>query len=90
MMIISKTTKYSKKEKKFLSKRPELKNKYHQVLRILKNDYNDKRLNLHKIYTNPPVYSIKLTYSYRIILDFIIVNNEILLIDIGNHDEVYK
>jgi len=88
MKIIT-TTSYKRKEKKFFKKRPELKEKYKAVLKILAVDPKDRRLGLHKIYKSPPVYSISLTGSYRIILDFIILNDEILLIDIGNHDEVY-
>ena len=83
-MKITRTTSYEKKERKFFSKRPELKEKYRDVLKLLSSNSNHPKLKLHKINRNPPVFSVSLTYSYRIILD-----NEILLIDVGNHDEVY-
>jgi mRNA-degrading endonuclease YafQ of YafQ-DinJ toxin-antitoxin module len=89
-MKITRTSSYGKKELKFFKKRPELKEKYRDVLKLLQIEPNHKSLKLHKIYKNPPVYSVSLTHSYRIILDFIIIENEILLIDIGNHDNVYK
>jgi mRNA-degrading endonuclease YafQ of YafQ-DinJ toxin-antitoxin module len=89
-MKITRTTSYEKKERKFFSKRPELKEKYRKVLKLLSSNPNDPKLKLHKINRNPPVFSVSLTYSYRIILDFIFFDNEILLIDVGNHDEVYR
>jgi mRNA-degrading endonuclease YafQ of YafQ-DinJ toxin-antitoxin module len=33
--------------------------------------------------------AVSLTYSYRITLTLQITENEILLLDIGSHDEVY-
>ena len=34
-------------------------------------------------------YSISINIEYRIILDFIIIDEVIILLDIGTHDEVY-
>tara|TARA_B110000285_G_scaffold220087_1_gene271471 strand:+ start:712 stop:987 length:276 start_codon:yes stop_codon:yes gene_type:complete len=89
-MKIIRTSSYEKKERKFFSKRPKLKDKYKDVLKLLSSNLSSSKLKLHKINRNPPVYSVSLTYSYRIILDFIFLENEILLIDIGNHDKVYR
>ena len=35
------------------------------------------------------LYAISLTYSYRITLTFKITAHEIILLDVGSHDEVY-
>jgi mRNA-degrading endonuclease YafQ of YafQ-DinJ toxin-antitoxin module len=35
-------------------------------------------------------YAVNLTYSYRIILTLMVIEKEIILLDIGSHDEVYK
>jgi mRNA-degrading endonuclease YafQ of YafQ-DinJ toxin-antitoxin module len=34
-------------------------------------------------------HSISIDMEYRIIIDFIIINDEIILLDIGSHDEIY-
>jgi len=35
-------------------------------------------------------YAISLTYSYRITLTLLVSEREIILLDIGSHDEVYR
>jgi mRNA-degrading endonuclease YafQ of YafQ-DinJ toxin-antitoxin module len=35
-------------------------------------------------------HAVKLTYSYRITLTLLLTENEIILLDIGSHDEVYR
>jgi hypothetical protein len=33
---------------------------------------------------------VRLTYSYRVTLTLLITEQEIVLLDIGSHDEVYR
>jgi hypothetical protein len=35
-------------------------------------------------------YAVSLTYSYRTILTLMVIEKEIILLDIGSPDEVYK
>ena len=35
-------------------------------------------------------HAVRLTYSYRVTLTFAIREKEIVLLDIGSHDEVYR
>jgi mRNA-degrading endonuclease YafQ of YafQ-DinJ toxin-antitoxin module len=35
-------------------------------------------------------YAVSLTYSYRITLTLMVSEKEIILLDIGSHDEVYR
>ena len=35
-------------------------------------------------------HAVRLTYSYRITLTLLISEHEIILVDIGSHDEVYR
>lgn len=88
-MKLVKNKQYDKKERKFFKKRPELIDKYGEVLYLLSNDIKNPKLRLHKIFTKPPVFSVSLTSSYRIIIDILILEDKIFLIDIGNHDDVY-
>ena len=48
-------------------------------------------LRLHKL--NPPLekfYSVSLTMKYRVIIDFVIEDNQIIFINIDIHDKAYK
>ena len=84
------TKKYEKIVKKFLKKHPNLKGKYTKTIKILKDNPHHPSLKLHKLQGNLKEYfSISLDLEYRIILDFVIIESEIYLLDIGSHDEVY-
>ncbi len=84
------TESYLKKEKTFLSRHPEFTEKYKNILKLLELNPHHTSLKLHKLqgkFKNE--YAVSLTYSYRIILSFTVIENEIILIDIGSHGEVY-
>jgi mRNA-degrading endonuclease YafQ of YafQ-DinJ toxin-antitoxin module len=84
------TKKYEKTIKKFLKKHPNLKGTYTKTIKILKDNPYHPSLRLHKLQGNLKEYfSISLDLEYRIILDFVIIESEIYLLDIGSHDEVY-
>jgi addiction module RelE/StbE family toxin len=84
------TKKYEKIAKNFFKKHQNLKAKYQKTINILQQNPFHPSLRLHKLKGNlKEYYSISLDLEYRIILDFIIVENEIILIDIGSHDDVY-
>ena len=84
------TDTYLKKEKKFIKKHPELKERYKKTLSLLMDNPHHPSLRLHKLQGKlSKYYSISITMSYRIVLDLIITDKEIILLDIGSHDEVY-
>ena len=84
------TQKYTKISKKFFKKHSNLKSKYDKIIKILKTNPYHPSLRLHKLQGElKSYYSISLDLEYRIILDFIIIDNQIYLLDIGSHDEVY-
>jgi len=84
------TKKYEKSVKKFLKKHQNIKPKYIKTIRLLKQNPYHPSLRLHKLQGNLEEYfSLSIDMEYRIILDFIVVEKEIYLIDIGSHDEVY-
>ena len=84
------SNKYIKKEKTFVKKHPILKEKYKRVLTLLKANPYHPSLRLHKLQGNlKEYYSVSINLQYRIVLDFIITENEIILVDIGSHGEVY-
>jgi len=82
--------KYEKIAKKFFKKHSNLKDKYIKTIKILQIDSNHPSLRLHKLQGKlKEYYSVSLDIEYRIIIDFVVIDNIIYLIDIGSHDEVY-
>ncbi len=90
MYKILETKSYVKKLKKFFKKHPDIFKKYEKTIYILEANPNHSSLRLHKLEGKlKDFYSISIDMEYRIILDFIIIDNQIFLIDIGSHDDVY-
>jgi len=82
--------KYEKVSKKFFKKHQNLKMKYTKTILLLQTNPYHPSLRLHKLQgALSEYYSISIDMEYRIIIDFIIVDDVIYLIDIGSHDEVY-
>jgi len=90
-MKLSKTFHYTKVEKKFFKKHKDLLKKYAVVLQQLQQDPFESSLKTHKLKGNLEEYhACSLTYEYRIVLIIKIVDDELILMNIGSHDEVYK
>lgn len=89
-MRLRKTERYASQEKKFFKKHPDLVSKYGDVLEKLSFDIFEPSLKLHRLKGNLSEYhAVSLTYEYRIILIVQIVEDEIVLFNIGTHDDVY-
>lgn len=84
------TESYEKRAKKFIKKHPELLEQYGKVLKLLSLNPNHPSLRLHKLKGRlASLNSVSINYSYRITLKFLIKDDTIIPIDIGQHDEVY-
>jgi proteic killer suppression protein len=82
--------KYKKLEKKFIKKHPDLIDKYIKTIEILKLNPYHPSLRLHRLKGElNKFFSVSINMQYRIIVDFIIVDDTVILIDIGSHDDVY-
>jgi len=89
-MKLTKTIFYGKVEKKFFKKHQDLLTKYAKILKKLKNNPFDNSLKTHKLKGNlSKYYACSLNYEYRIILLIEIVNDKIVLVNIGSHNDVY-
>ena len=90
-MRLEKTQFYLKQENKFLSKHKDLANQYKKTLAFLSSNYEHPSLRLHKITAvNPPFYSVSINMSYRIAIDLMIEDDVIILLNVGNHIEIYN
>ncbi len=90
MFIIEKDDNFLKIAKKFFKKHPDLIDNFKDlIIKVHKNPFQSS-LKLHKLKGRLKNYhSISLNYKYRVILILKIIDNKIILVDIGSHDEVY-
>ena len=85
------TDEYKKRLKKFFKRHPEMLKRYAKAITILEIDPFHPSLRLHKLKGNLQEYhSVSINMEYRVVIEFIVKNNEIIPIDIGSHDDVYK
>lgn len=84
------TDSYINKAKRFVKKHPELLSQYEKTLKILEYDPHHPSLRLHRLKGKlKDLHSISINISYRITLEFYLKDNEIVLVNVGHHDEVY-
>lgn len=75
---------------KFLKKHPELRSQYQKTLELLELNPQHPSLRLHRLQGRlGELSSVSINMSYRILLEMVIRENDIILVDIGNHDHVY-
>jgi mRNA-degrading endonuclease YafQ of YafQ-DinJ toxin-antitoxin module len=85
------TESYEAKAKKFIKKHPEVKGQYEKTLKLLELNPYHPSLRIHKVnIQGEEVYSVSINISYRITIDLLIDKMEIIPINIGSHDDVYK
>ena len=81
---------YVRRAKKFLRKHPEIINQYQKTLAILEINPHHPSLRLHGLEGKlKGLSSVSINMSYRIVLEMEIRDEEIILINVGNHDQVY-
>lgn len=77
--------------RKFLRRHRNLNGLFEDVLRQLETDPASPRLRLHPLKgRRHGKHAARLTYEYRIVLILRMTANEIVLLDVGSHDEVYR
>jgi mRNA-degrading endonuclease YafQ of YafQ-DinJ toxin-antitoxin module len=81
---------YIRRARKFLKKHPEIHSQYRKTLQLLELNPHHPSLRLHSLQGRlSGLSSVSINISYRIVLEMIIEGNEILLVSIGKHDQVY-
>ena len=84
------TESYLKRARKFFAKHPQVLQQYEKMLQLLCINPQHPSLRLHKLSGRlKGLFSVSINISYRVVINFIIRNDQIVLIDIGSHDEVY-
>lgn len=82
---------FLRQARKFFKKHPDLKARFGRVLSDLQSDPFQTHLELHPLSGKlEGCYAVSLTHSFRITLTLMISAKEIILLDVGSHDEVYR
>ena len=85
------TASFTRTARKFLARRRDLVGVFSLVLHKLERNPYDPELRLHPLSGRlAGKHAVSLTYSYRIVLRLEIAESEIILHDVGSHDEVYR
>lgn len=84
------TEQYTKRAIRFLKRHPELEQQYLKTLQLLEADPFHPSLRLHKLSGRlDGLHSVSINLSYRITLEFLIHDCEIVPVNVGDHDSVY-
>lgn len=84
------TESYEKRATCFLRRHPELEKQYLKTLQLLEANPFHPSLRLHPLSGRlVGLHSVSINLSYRITLEFLINDQEIIPVNIGDHDMVY-
>ena len=84
------TADYNRRAMRFLKRHPELKNQYAKTLALLELNPHHPSLRLHALSGRlAGVHSASINLSYRITLELLIQDRQIIPINVGDHDAVY-
>jgi len=84
------TVRYEKRARRFLKRHPELEQQYLKTLQLLEANPFHPSLRLHKLSGNLDVlHSVSINLSYRITLEFLVSELEIIPVNVGDHETVY-
>jgi len=84
------TAQYEKRAVRFLKRHPELKKQYLKTLQLLELNPHHPSLRLHALSGRlQGLHSVSINLSYRITMELLIQNEEIIPVNVGDHDVVY-
>jgi addiction module RelE/StbE family toxin len=91
MFTIATSERFLRQARRFFKKHPDVRPRFAQVLADLQEDPLQPNLALHPLGGKlAGCHAVRLTYSYRITLTLLMSETEIILLDIGSHDDVYR
>ena len=84
------TQQYEKRAARFLKRHPELEKQYLKTLQLLEMNPHHPSLRLHALSGKlQGLHSVSINFSYRITLELLIQDEEIIPVNVGDHDVVY-
>ena len=83
------TEHYNRKAARFLKRHPELRQQYLKTLQVLEANPLHPSLRMHRLKGNlQGLHSVSINLSYRITLELLIQDQQIIPINVGDHDAV--
>ena len=85
------TEQYTRRAARFLKRHPDAEGIYAKTLRLLEANPHHPSLRLHSLKGKlEGLHSVSINLTFRITLEMIITEKEIILVNVGDHDEVYR
>ncbi len=82
---------YNKRAARFIRKYPDLIPQYEKTLKLLEIDPFHPSLRLHRLKGRlSELHAVSINISYRITLELLLHEHEIIPVDVGSHDKVYE
>jgi mRNA-degrading endonuclease YafQ of YafQ-DinJ toxin-antitoxin module len=84
------TEQYNRRAARFLKRHPELRQPYLKTLQLLEANPAHPSLRLHPLHGRlEGLHSVSINLSYRITLELLIQDGQIIPVNVGDHDAVY-
>jgi len=84
------TEQYTRRAARFIKRHPELKQQYLKALQLLEANPFHPSLRLHPLGGRlEGLHTVSINLSYRITLELLIHDREIIPVNVGDHDAVY-
>ena len=84
------TEQYNRRASRFIKRHPDLKTQYLRTLQLLEINPSHPSLRLHPLQGKiKHLHSVSINMSYRITLELLISDDQIILINVGDHGAVY-
>ena len=85
------TEQYTRRAARFLKRHPEAAGVYAKALGLLEANPHHPSLRLHALKGKlSGLHSVSITMAYRITLELIVTEKDIILVNVGDHAEVYR
>ena len=84
------TEQYNRRAARFLKRHPDLRQQYLKTLQVLEANPDHPSLRLHPLRGKlDGLHSVSINLSYRITLEVLIQDGQIIPVNVGDHDAVY-
>jgi mRNA-degrading endonuclease YafQ of YafQ-DinJ toxin-antitoxin module len=84
------TEQYTRRAVRFLRRHPELVRQYQKTLELLEANPHHPSLRLHALKGRlAGLHSVSINLSYRITIELLITDEQIIPVNVGDHDAVY-
>ena len=85
------TASYLRFSTRFLKRHPDIKRQYDKTIALLELDPHHPSLRLHRLSgKHDGLHPVSINLSYRLTMEFLLIEREIIPVNVGDHDAVYS